>query len=266
MSNEALSPIARVVTIPVLSDNYAYLLIDTTKNVAAAIDPAEPEKVLEVATKERVKLTHVLTTHKHWDHAAGNKKMAELVFGITIVGGELDEVDGATLSVKDGQIIHVGNICIKALHTPCHTKGHICYYVTTTDSSPPQVFTGDTLFIAGCGKFFEGTAKDMFHSLLQVLRVLPLDTRVWCGHEYTVKNLQFAKTVETNNSFIQTKLAWAEQRRSLHEPTVPSTLSEEVQYNPFMRVTEKKLQESLRMLDSDPVDILAYLRKQKDNF
>ncbi|GJQ12424.1 hypothetical protein GpartN1_g4215.t1 [Galdieria partita] len=265
--NEALSPpIARVTTIPVLSDNYAYLLIDTTKNVAAAIDPAEPEKVLEVATKERVKLTHVLTTHKHWDHSGGNKRMAEMVPGITIVGGELDEVAGATLSVKDGQIIHVGNICVKALHTPCHTRGHICYYVTTTDSSPPQVFTGDTLFIAGCGKFFEGTAKDMFYSLLQVLRVLPLDTRVWCGHEYTVKNLQFAKTVEPNNSFIQTKLAWAEQKRSLHEPTVPSTLSEEVQYNPFMRVTEKKLQESLGMIERDPLDILSHLRQLKDKF
>lgn len=97
----------------------------------------------------------------------------------------------------------VGNIVVKALHTPCHTRGHICYYITTTDSASPQVFTGDTLFIAGCGKFFEGTAQDMYHSLLQVLRVLPLDTRVWCGHEYTVKNLQFAKTIEPNNSFIQ---------------------------------------------------------------
>jgi hydroxyacylglutathione hydrolase len=169
--------------------------------------------------------TNLISSHcDYFSHAGGNKRMAELVPGITIVGGELDEVPAATLSVKDGQIIHVsigfshitriyiyiysdgnkvGNICVKALHTPCHTRGHICYYVTTTDSCPPHVFTGDTLFIAGCGKFFEGTAKDMFYSLLQVLRVLPLDTRVWCGHEYTVKNLQFAKTVEPNNSFIQ---------------------------------------------------------------
>eukprot|EP00871_Galdieria_phlegrea_P004907 jgi/Galph1/5417/GphlegSOOS_G4088.1 len=252
--------IVRVIPVPVLEDNYAYLLIDTTKNIAAAVDPVEPEKVLEIATKERVKLTHVLTTHRHWDHAGGNEKMAELVPGITIVGGELDNVPAATVQLKDGQIIHA------TLHTPCHTRGHICYYVNCTDSSPPHVFTGDTLFVAGCGKFFEGTAKDMYHALVEVLRILPLDTKIWCGHEYTLKNLQFAKTVEPNNPHIQTKMDWAERKRKNQEPTIPSTISEEVQCNPFMRVTEKKLQESLNMIDSDPIQILSYLRERKNMF
>ncbi|KAK4797951.1 hypothetical protein SAY86_030277 [Trapa natans] len=145
-----------------------------------------------------------------------------------------------------------------------HTKGHISYYVTTVEGNNPAVFTGDTLFIAGCGKFFEGTAEQMYQSLCVTLGSLPKPTKVYCGHEYTVKNLQFALTVEPDNAKIQQKLSWAQNQQQKGHPTIPSTMEEELQTNPFMRADLPEVQE--RVGCNSPVEALRTIRQQKDNW
>ncbi|XP_029584579.1 hydroxyacylglutathione hydrolase, mitochondrial isoform X1 [Salmo trutta] len=254
----------KVELLPALTDNYMYLLIDEESKEAAIIDPVAPVKVVEAIRKHGVRLTTVLTTHHHWDHAGGNEKMVRLVPGLTVYGGD-DRVDALTKKVKHSNTFKVGSLTVKCLFTPCHTTGHICYLVTKDNSTePPAVFTGDTLFVAGCGKFFEGTAEQMYRALIDVLGRLPPETRVYCGHEYTVNNLKFARHVEPDNEVIKKKLAWAKEKVSNGEPTIPSTVAEEFKFNPFMRVKEKSVQEHAGQ--NDPVETMRSLRKEKDGF
>ncbi|KAL8520330.1 hypothetical protein ACS0TY_011034 [Phlomoides rotata] len=199
------------------------------------------------------------------DHAGGNEKMKQLVPDIKIFGGSIDNVQGCTNKVENGDKLSLGgDIDILCLHTPCHTKGHISYYVTGKEGDDPAVFTGDTLFVAGCGKFFEGTAEQMYQSLCNTLGSLPKPTRVYCGHEYTVKNLQFASTVEPDNAKISQKLSWAEQKKKNSLPTVPSTIEEELETNPFMRVDIPDVQGKVGC--KSPVEALRKIRELKDNW
>ncbi|XP_004558407.3 hydroxyacylglutathione hydrolase, mitochondrial isoform X1 [Maylandia zebra] len=254
----------KIELLPALSDNYMYLLIDVDSREAAVVDPVEPIKVVEAVRKHGVKLTTVLTTHHHWDHAGGNEKMLKLMPGLKVYGGD-DRVDAITKKVSHSNAFKVGSLHVKCLSTPCHTTGHICYYVTKENSTePPAVFTGDTLFVAGCGKFFEGTAEQMHKALIEILGRLPPETRVYCGHEYTVNNLKFARHVEPHNEVIQKKLAWAKEKCSNGEPTIPSTLADEFTFNPFMRVKEPSVQEHVKQ--TDPIETMRSLRKEKDNF
>ncbi|XP_031374980.1 hydroxyacylglutathione hydrolase cytoplasmic isoform X2 [Punica granatum] len=251
--------------IPCLEDNYSYLVIDDATKEAAVVDPVEPEKVVQAAQEHSASIKLVLTTHHHWDHAGGNEKMKELIPGIKVYGGSVDNVKGCTDKVENGDKIALGkDTSILALHTPCHTKGHISFYVTATEGEDPAVFTGDTLFIAGCGKFFEGTAEQMYQSLCVTLGSLPKPTRVYCGHEYTVKNLQFALTVEPDNAKIQQKLSWAQNQRQKGLPTIPSTIAEELETNPFMRADLPEVQE--RAGCKSPVEALRLIRERKDKW
>ncbi|PKA61798.1 Hydroxyacylglutathione hydrolase cytoplasmic [Apostasia shenzhenica] len=251
--------------VPCLEDNYAYLIVDESTKEAAAVDPVEPEKVIGKAREIGADLKLVLTTHHHWDHAGGNKKIKQLVPGIKVVGGSLDNVEGCTDKVENGDRLNLGSdVNILSLHTPCHTKGHISYYVTSKDEEEPAVFTGDTLFIAGCGKFFEGTAEDMYQSLCVTLGSLPRTTRVFCGHEYTEKNLRFASTVEPDNEKLSQKLHWAQQQRNAKLPTIPSSIGEEFETNPFMRVDLPEIQVKIGCRSA--VEALRELRRRKDNW
>uniref|UniRef100_A0A2P2JLP1 hydroxyacylglutathione hydrolase n=1 Tax=Rhizophora mucronata TaxID=61149 RepID=A0A2P2JLP1_RHIMU len=199
------------------------------------------------------------------DHAGGNEKIKQLLPGIKVYGGSLDKVLGCTDKVENGDNLCLGpHVNILALHTPCHTKGHISYYVTGKEGEDPAVFTGDTLFIAGCGKFFEGTAEQMYQSLCVTLGSLPRPTQVYCGHEYTVKNLLFALTIEPGNLKMQQKLSWAQQQRRAGLPTIPSTIEEEMETNPFMRVDLPDLK--ARVGCQLPVEALQKLRQLKDNW
>ncbi|CAL5343774.1 unnamed protein product [Camellia sinensis] len=237
------------------------------------------------------------------DHAGGNEKIKELVPGIKVYGGSLDNVKGSTNKLENGDKLSLGtDIQILALHTPSffhgevslnnrtnhitdhwkmirpqkndgvlcglplksHTKGHISYYLTGKDEENPAVFTGDTLFVAGCGKFFEGTAEQMYQSLCVTLGSLPNPTRVYCGHEYTVKNLQFALTVEPENAKIAQKLSWAQHQRQAGLPTVPSTIEEELETNPFMRVDLPEIQAKVGC--KSPIEAMREIRQRKDNW
>ncbi|XP_019191838.1 PREDICTED: hydroxyacylglutathione hydrolase cytoplasmic-like [Ipomoea nil] len=244
-------------------DRYSYLIIDESTREAAAVDPADTEKVLQAADANAAEIKIVLTTHHHHYHAGGNEKMKEMVPGVRVYGGALDDVEGCTHGVQDGDTIALGAYTtITCLLTPCHTNGHISYFVSSKEGGQPAVFTGDTLFAGGCGKFFEGTAEQMYESLCKTLAALPKLTLVYCAHEYTVKNLEFGSTIEPDNVRVKEKLEWARQQRKFNLPTIPSTIEDELETNPFLRVDLPKIQDKLE--SKSPVEALKKLRQLKD--
>ncbi|KAM3726514.1 Hydroxyacylglutathione hydrolase [Dirofilaria immitis] len=253
----------KVLPIPALSDNYMYLLIDRETDDAAIVDPVNLKSINKAVEEAGVKLTSCLVTHHHWDHAGATKELADAYSSLSIYGGD-DRILGVTNKVRDGDVFKIGELDVKCLYTPCHTAGSICYYVTD-GSGDKVVFTGDTLFIGGCGRFFEGNAIDMDFALNEKLANLPNDTKIYCGHEYTVDNLKFAHSVEPKNDEIKKKLAWAEERRKTGDCTVPSTIEEEKRFNPFMRV---RISDELRSAtkSADPITVMAKIRSMKNNF
>eukprot|EP00741_Cyanophora_paradoxa_P001820 tig00000507_g1763.t1 len=257
---------AEIRLIPMFEDNYAYLITCAVTNEAALVDPAQPKAVLEVLKAETrpVRLTTLLTTHKHWDHAGGNEEMARAIPGLRVVGGEMEDtpIPACTLGVKEGDVVTVGALRFRVLFTPCHTRGHVLYFLE--NCSPPALFSGDTLFLAGCGRFFEGDAADMHRAMYEVIGRLPPETEVYCGHEYSVNNLRFAVHVEPGNAAAAEKLEWAKQQRAAGRPTIPSTLAEEKRYNPFMRVHEESLARAVRA--EGPVAVMRAVRAAKDAF
>lgn len=231
--------------LPALQDNYMYLvcispvkffyvlrvdnnrhhmiflfqIIDHGTRDAAIVDPVEPDRVLDAVSKHKVTLKSVLTTHHHWDHAGGNEKLVEKYQNPLKVFGGDDRIGALTNRVQHNDEIRFGNLTIKCLFTPCHTTGHICYYIESPKGER-VVFTGDTLFSAGCGRFFEGNAEDMHAALMGKLSKLPDDTKVYCGHEYTLQNLMFAKHVEPTNQDILKKIDACKKLRDDNIPTV----------------------------------------------
>lgn len=257
----------RIVPIPVLSDNYSYLIIDDKSNEAAIVDPAEPHKVTPVISEHKVKLTHLLTTHHHADHSGGNEEMAEKFSGLTVVGSARDSqrIPALAKGVAEGDLFNVGGLQVKVYEVPCHTRGHVFYVVSDKSAGGPSVlFSGDTLFIAGCGRFFEGDGAQMYHALIEVASKLPDDTLVYPGHEYTVQNLIFAKHVEPDNKAVQEFLAECQQKRARGEFTVPSTIGLEKKVNPFMRVREPSVAKAAGA--TDPVEVMSIIRQKKDSF
>jgi len=249
--------------LPALSDNYMYLLMDQDTKEAAIIDPVDPDSVIKAVEEEGVTLTTLLTTHHHWDHAGGNADLIKRVPGLAVLGGD-DRIDGVTRKVQHGDKLTVGGMDIECLFTPCHTTGHICYYVTK--NSDKAVFTGDTLFLGGCGRFFEGTAPQMYEALVKILGILPEETKVYCGHEYSLQNLPFGLHVEPDNKHIKDKIEWCKAQREATPPlpTVPSTIAEEWLINPFIRVGEATVQAHVG--ETDPVETMRAVRAEKDTF
>lgn len=257
----------RVEIVPVLEDNYAYLLINEATKEAAVVDPSEPGPVIAAIEKHGVKLKAVLNTHHHFDHVGGNKDLAEKYPGIEVIGFEPDRerIPGITRGVREGEEVEVAGLKGRVLFVPCHTTGHVAFLFG------PSLFSGDTLFAAGCGRFFEGTAANMHHALYEVIGALPGETLLYCGHEYTEKNLQFAKSLEPNNAAIGKKLEEVKAKRAKNSPSIPTTLAEERSYNPFLRATAPELIGSVRekkpQIDvRDPVQVLGAVRELKDHF
>lgn len=213
--------------VPCLSDNYAYVVLDNDTKTALAVDPVNPTAVNAALKAHDASLAAILTTHHHSDHSGGNTDMAKSHPNVPILGGD-DRIPAMTRKVASGDTAEFGALKIKVDSVPCHTTGHVLYTVTHDKdeaSVPPAVFTGDTLFIGGCGRFFEGTADQMHHALNKVLAGMPEDSAIWCGHEYTEANLAFGAKVEPNNPDIAAKAAWAKEQRAKGEPTVPSSIA-----------------------------------------
>jgi len=189
---------------------------------AAVVDPAEPAKVLDAIAKHRLKsdnIKAVLTTHHHWDHAGGNEAFVKHINAVQVYGGD-DRIPALTKLVDHDETIRLGELAVRVLKNPCHTTGSVSYHVTSKGDNAGSLFTGDTLFVAGCGRFFEGTAAQMVHNMQNVYAPLPVATLVYPGHEYTVANLKFALSVEPANPHTKEKLAWSEAQRASGLPTV----------------------------------------------
>jgi len=253
----------KVTVLPALSDNYMYLITDEATKQAAIVDPVAPDTVLEAVQAEGVELTKILTTHHHWDHAGGNEELVKKSSKPLEVYGGDKRIGALTHEVKDGDKFKIGEIDVECMFTPCHTTGHICYYLKDPKGKS-AVFTGDTLFVAGCGRFFEGTPEQMYTALVEKLANLPDNTLVFCGHEYTQQNLKFARHVEAENRYILKAIAEADQKRSKGLPTVPSTIGDEKRINPFMRVMMGTIQSHANC--SDAIQTMKVIRKEKDSF
>ncbi|OBR12067.1 Hydroxyacylglutathione hydrolase [Colletotrichum higginsianum IMI 349063] len=235
------------------SNNYAYLVKDDKTNDAVIIDPANPPEVTPVLQKAikagEINLTAIVNTHHHWDHAGGNKQLqGDLgLEKLPVIGGK--NCDGVTRTPGHGESFNIGSIAVKALHTPCHTQDSICWFMQ--DGEQKVVFTGDTLFISGCGKFFEGNADEMHTALNKTLASLPDDTVVFPGHEYTKSNVKFAASVLQNEA-IQKLQAFAENNKETQGKfTIGDEKDPEIQ-----KVTG----------ESEPVSVMAKLREMKNNF
>ena len=248
-----------VAIVPALEDNYMYLITDLSTMEAAIVDPVAPEAAVQAASVVGAKITCVLTTHSHWDHAGGNNAIKTMLGDQLkeVYGGRGDGAQGCTKEVDEGDSIFVGNLELKVLSTPCHTKGHVCFVALPKDA-PQLAFTGDTLFVGGCGNFNKGTPEQMADNF-QKLGSLADDTLVYCGHEYTAANFAYAAYVEPENASLAKKLEWAKSATC----TVPSTIADEHATNPFMRAVFGVPSLVKHTGTSDPAAAILFVRKEK---
>jgi hydroxyacylglutathione hydrolase len=238
----------KIKIIPCLKDNYSYLIIDEVNNIACVVDPSEAEPIIEYLENTQIKLKFILNTHHHYDHVGGNQKLKEK-YGASVIGykGDKERIPGIDILVNDQETWIYKNFEIKIIHIPGHTLGHICFYFYKDES----VFTGDTLFSLGCGKIFEGTYTQMFNSLMK-LKKLPKNTKVFCGHEYTLQNSKFCIVHDENNENLKTKINDIQIKLKAGLSTIPSTIKDELECNIFLR--------------SNNVETFSKLRDLKDNF
>ena len=238
----------RIEIIPCLQDNYSYLVIDQKNNTACVIDPSEADPIIKYLDNNKIKLKFILNTHHHYDHVGGNQKLKEK-YGASIIGykGDKEKIPGIDTLVDDQEIWMHESFEAKVIHVPGHTLGHICFYFYKEES----IFTGDTLFSLGCGRIFEGTYSQMFHSLKK-LKKLPKNTKIFCGHEYTKLNSKFCMTNDKNNENLKAKINDMELKLKSGLPTIPSTIKDELECNIFLR--------------SNNIESFSKLRDLKDNF
>jgi hydroxyacylglutathione hydrolase len=244
------------------SNNYAYLVTDDATKDSVIIDPANPPEVTPVLKDQvssgKINLTAIINTHHHWDHAGGNEKVAAEFPSIPIIGGK--GCQAVSRTPKDGEKFSIGkDISVTPLHTPCHTQDSICYFMEDASTNERAVFTRDTLFIGGCGKFFEGTAQQMNQALNVVLAGLPDDTKVYPGHEYTKSNVKFLLQVSQSDA-IKNLQSFAENNK---ETQGKFTIGDEKKHNVFMRVQTEEMQKVTGK--SDPVEVMGKLREMKNS-
>jgi len=238
----------KIEIIPCLKDNYSYLIIDQSKNNACVVDPSESEPIIKYLDKNKINLKFILNTHHHYDHVGGNE-LLQKKYNAKIVGykGDKKRIPGVDILVDDEQIWKNENFEAKIMHIPGHTTGHICFYFYNNKI----IFTGDTLFSLGCGRIFEGTYLQMFNSLSK-FKKLPLDTKIFCGHEYTIQNSKFCLTHDPSNQKLKKKIIEIKDKLINNLPTIPSTIKEELECNIFLK--------------SDNLESFSKLRDLKDNF
>jgi len=256
----------QVSLVPALSDNYIFLLHDPKQNIAAVVDPAEAQPVLRCLEELGAELVAIFNTHHHMDHVGGNRQLIQRFPNIRVYGGAEDRgrIPGQQVFCSEGDKVEFAGRIGEVLFVPGHTSGHIAYYFPPeVEGETGELFCGDTLFAGGCGRLFEGTPAQMVDSLSKV-RALPDYTRVWCAHEYTLKNLQFALTVDAENLDLQTRYAEVQDARRRMEATVPSQLGVEKRTNPFLRWEAPALQSAVK--SKEPVQTFARLRGMKDRF
>ena len=236
-----------IVPVPVLRDNYVWLVHDPESGETVAVDPSVPDPVLDEAERRGWRITQIWNTHWHPDHTGGNDAIRAAT-GCTITGpAEAEKVSRMDRVVAGGDRVSIGELEAELIDIPAHTAGHIAFHLPAAQAA----FVGDTLFAMGCGRLFEGDAKQMYESLRR-LAALPDDTRVYCGHEYTLDNGRFALTVEPDNPALVGRVEQVKAARERGEVTLPTTIALELATNPFVRAPS--------------VEELARRRAAKDNF
>lgn len=251
---------AEIVLIPCLSDNYAVLLHDAATGTTALVDAPEAGPILSALDQRGWALTHVLITHKHSDHIDGLpaliKRFSPEVFGPK---AEAASIPGLDVLLSEGDVAEAGPWRFQTIATPGHTKGHVVFHEPTEQ----WLFSGDTLFVMGCGRLFEDSATAMWGALKK-LAALPNETRVWCGHEYTLSNAKFCAGVLPADSAIAARLNKVEADRKAGKPTVPTTIGAEKATNVFLRAAEDKVAGAVGMDSRDPAAVFAELRERKN--
>jgi hydroxyacylglutathione hydrolase len=238
--------VIKVTPLRAFQDNYIWAIHSPDLCNITVVDPGDPDPVISFLTDNNLVLSTILITHHHWDHAGGIDVLSELFPSVQVYGPANETIPGVTQKVSGSDTVYIQDTPqFRVLDIPGHTKGHIAYY------NDEMVFCGDTLFSAGCGRLFEGTAEQLFTSL-QKLNALPQNTKIYCGHEYTLKNLQFAQTVEPHNEDIQKRMIEVTRLIESGHPSLPSTLEIERATNPFLR--------------SPSLEVFTALRLQKDRF
>ncbi len=252
-----------IVTIPCLSDNYAYLAHDAESGDTAVVDIPEAAPILEALSARGWTLTHILITHHHWDHVGGLDEVLKAYPNARVCGAKSDQerLPPLHIALEEGDGVVIGGERGTVIDVSGHTIGHIAYHFPISQ----VVFTADSLMALGCGRVFEGTKPQMWDSLSK-LAALPPETLICSGHEYTAANAKFAITIEPDNPDLISRITEIDAARAKGVPTVPSLLSLELATNPFLRAGDPTVQSHLKMSGADPSDVFAEIRTRKDNF
>ena len=231
-----------------LKDNYSYLIIDEKTKSACVVDPSEAKPIINYIEKNKIYLKFILNTHHHYDHVGGNKDLKKK-YNAKVIGfeGDKDRIPEVDICLKDRETWKNKNFEFKIFHIPGHTSGHICFNFF----KEKLLFTGDTLFSLGCGRIFEGTYEQMFNSL-ELIKSFSLETKIYCGHEYTLKNSDFCSIHDKENSKLTEKIISIKEKLNKGLPTIPSTLKEELETNIFLKCNY--------------IENFSKLRDLKDNF
>lgn len=250
----------KVYLVPFAKDNYAYVLVRPSTGKCVIIDPGEAKPLLEFCKKKKLFPSQIWLTHHHQDHIGGAQELKDH-FNLEVLAPELEkkQIPFATRYVSDLDLFHFGHSKVKVIETPGHTLGHISYWLYQDQI----LFCGDTLFSLGCGRLFEGTAKQMWNSLCK-LRVLPQETLVYCGHEYTYANAKFAKKYDKENQALLDRYEQVKKLKAKKKPTLPITIGEELLTNPFLRADLPFWAKKFKLEDKSPDEVFAHLRHLKD--
>ncbi len=252
----------KVEIIKCLQDNYSYLIINEINNNVCVIDPSEASTIIDFVEKKKLKLSFILNTHHHHDHVGGNLVLKKK-YNSKVIGYFEDKqrIPGIDIFLKDKEVWKEGDFSAKIFHVPGHTSGHICFYF----EKEKLLFTGDTLFSLGCGRIFEGTFEQMFSSL-KLIKSFPKNTKIFCGHEYTLNNYKFCAKYDKRNKFLKEKLQLIEFKLNKNLPTIPTTLEEELNTNIFLRYDNEDLKSDLGLKDASDLETFKKLRELKDTF
>ena len=261
------SPASLVEVVPCLKDNYAYVVHGASPTMV--VDPGEAGPVERALKRMGVKPEYVLVTHHHDDHVGGVPRLKEAYPDARIVAcaADADRMPVAVdIPVNAGSTVDLGGVDVEVVDTGGHTLNHVAFHIPGAGA----VFTGDALFVLGCGRIFEGTAEQM-HASLGRLAALPQNTRVYCGHEYTIANATFARAIDPKHAGLRSRLSQLQVLRGAGMPTVPTTIGSERELNVFLRADDPVIQESVSMsmgaseTIAEPVKVFAALRRMKDN-
>ncbi len=252
-----------VIPIRALGDNFSYLHPYDDRS-AFVVDPGETAGVLRAARQHDLALSAALLTHHHWDHIAGAADLHSKT-QCDIIGPDRTLIPASGRTVADGDALTFGGLRVSVLATPGHTRTSVSYYVPPVGDAPGVVYTGDTLFVGGCGRLLECDAATMWRSL-QKLAALPPDTLVYCGHDYTLENYEFAVTIDPGSRRLRERLAEVQKAVEYGRLTVPSTIAREKATNLFLQADHPAVKAALGMPDATPEEVFAELRRRKDLF